>query len=445
MRRGVARKVLILLGILFLLGTADASTVKEFILDNGLKILVSEDHKAPIATFQIWYRVGSRDEPGGKSGISHLLEHMMFKGSKNFGPKTFSRLIQKNGGVDNAFTTRDYTMYYETLPSDRIELALELEADRMKNLLLRDEDVRYERNVVMEERRLRYEDDPQSLVYEEVVATAFKVHPYHNPVIGWMSEIASITKEDLFKHYRSYYCSQNAFIVVAGDVKAEKILNMVKKYFSDVPECPERRPLSSQEPQQRGEKRVYVKKEAKLPYVLIAYHVPSFPDPDSAALDVLSSVLSGKSGRLYKKLVRDRKVAIGAFASYNGLQIDPFLFFLGGTATEGTDGTTLEKALLEVVEEIKRKLPEEKEVQKAKNQIEATFIMGQDSIFFQAELIGMFEILGDWRLKERYLQQLNEVTPDDVSRVARKYLTKENRTVGILIPIDRKKSEGTGH
>ncbi len=445
MRRGLARKVLILLGLLCLLGTADATTVKEFTLDNGLKLLVSEDHKAPIATFQIWYRVGSRDEPRGKSGISHLLEHMMFKGSKNFGPKTFSRLIQKNGGVDNAFTTKDYTMYYETLPSDRIELALELEADRMKNLLLRDEDVKYERNVVMEERRLRYEDDPQSLVYEEVVATAFKVHPYHNPVIGWMSEIASITREDLLRHYRSYYCSQNAFIVVAGDVKAEEILSMVKKYFSDAPECPERRPLSSQEPQQRGEKRVYVKKEAKLPYVLIAYHVPNFPDPDSAALDVLSSVLSGKSGRLYKELVRDRKVAIGAFAFYSGLQIDPFLFFLGGTATAGTDGTTLEKALLEVVEEIKRKPPEEKEVQKAKNQIEATFIMGQDSIFFQAELIGMFEILGDWRLKERYLQQLNEVTPEDVSRVARKYLTEENRTVGILIPIDREKTKGTNH
>jgi zinc protease len=445
MKTGLFKKILILLGLLYFLGIAHATTVKEFNLNNGLKLLISEDHKAPIATFQIWYRVGSRDEPGGKSGISHLLEHMMFKGSKNYGPKVFSRLIQRNGGVDNAFTTKDYTMYYETLPSDRIELALKLEADRMKGLLLRNEDVEYERNVVMEERRLRYEDDPQSLVYEEVVATAFKVHPYHNPVIGWMSEIASITREDLWRHYRSYYCPQNAFIVVAGDVKAEDILRMVKEHFSDVPECPERRPISSVEPQQRGEKRVYVKKEAKLPYVLIAYHVPSFPDPDSAALDVLSSVLSGKSGRLYKDIVRDRKLAISAFASYSGLQIDPFLFFLGGTATAGTDGATLEKALLEVVEEIKRKPPEQKEVQKAKNQIEATFIMGQDSIFFQAELIGMFEVLGDWRLKDKYLQQLNKVTPEDVSAVARKYLTQENRTVGILIPIDRDNAREINH
>ena len=202
LKRALYRKLSLFIFLFLFLPSVASSEVKEYRLENGLKVMITEDHKAPIATFQVWYRVGPRNEPAGKTGISHLLEHMMFKGTHKYGSKVFSRLVQKNGGVDNAFTTKDYTMYYQTLASDRIDLSIELEADRMQNLLLAPDDVRDERSVVMEERRMRYEDDPRNSLYEEVVATAFKVHPYHNPVIGWMSEISSIEREDLLLYYK---------------------------------------------------------------------------------------------------------------------------------------------------------------------------------------------------------------------------------------------------
>ncbi|VAX33138.1 hypothetical protein MNBD_NITROSPIRAE02-155 [hydrothermal vent metagenome] len=411
-----------------------SAEVREYRLDNGLKVLIAEDHKAPVATFQIWYRVGSRNEPAGKTGISHLLEHMMFKGTPEYGSKVFSRLVQKNGGIDNAYTTKDYTAYFQILASDRIDLSVSLESDRMENLLLAPDDVRDERSVVMEERRMRYEDDPQSSLYEEVVATAIKVHPYHHPVIGWMSEIASINQQDLLQYYKKFYSPDNAVIIVAGDVNADELIEKIRERFGRIPEGPQREPVTSKEPPQKGQKRVYLKKEARLPYILTAYHVPGFPQEDSAALDVLSSILSGKSGRLYKNLVRDKKVALNAYASYSGLYMDPFLFFFGGTAPPGKDIDALEKAFYEEIDRLKNTLPSEREVQKARNQVEAAFIMGQDSISFQARVLGMFEMLGDWKLKDRYLKTIREVTPEDVQEVAKKYFTEENRTVGILIP-----------
>lgn len=428
--------------LILLTGHARASEVREYSLKNGLKVLVTEDHKAPVATFQVWYMVGSRNEPEGKTGISHLLEHMMFRGTSKFGSKVFSRLIQKNGGTDNAYTTRDYTMYYETLSSDRLDLAIELESDRMENLLLNPEAVRYERSVVMEERRMRYEDDPQSSLFEEVVATAFKVHPYHHPVIGWMSEIKSIDRDDLYTHYKRYYSPDNAVIVVAGDVHAGDILKKIEAEFTDIPKGPPRPPVTSIEPQQKGEKRVYLKRaEAKLPYILIAYHVPNFPGEDSAALDVLSSILSGKSGRLYKDLVRGGETALNVFASYDSLRIDPFLFFVGGTVKSGSNIKELEQALYSELAKLANTPPSETEVQKAKNQVEASFIMGQDSIYFEGQILGMFEVLGDWKLKDKYLDMIRDVTPEDVRKVAEKYFNENNRTVGILIPDERAEVE----
>ncbi|HEB74997.1 MAG TPA: insulinase family protein [Nitrospirae bacterium] len=432
--RRVASQHIALLALLLCLPLAASAEVKEYRLDNGLKVLIAEDHKAPVATFQIWYRVGSRNEPAGKTGISHLLEHMMFKGTPEYGSKVFSRLVQKNGGIDNAYTTRDYTAYYQVLASDRIGLSVRLEADRMENLLLAPADVRDERSVVMEERRMRYEDDPQSSLYEEVVATAFKVHPYHNPVIGWMSELASIGRQDLLRYYKRFYSPDNAVIIVAGDVKADELIREIRESFGGIPRGPEKEPVTSEEPPQKGEKRIYLRKEAKLPYVMAAYHVPGFPDSDSAAIDVLASILSGKSGRLYRNLVRDKKVALNAYASYSGLNVDPYLFFIEGTVPPGGDAGDLEKALYEEIDRLKETAPSEREVQKAKNQMEAAFIMGQDSISFQARVLGVFEMLGDWRLKDRYIEAIRGVTPEDVQRVARKYFTRENRTVGILIP-----------
>ncbi|MEK7712827.1 MAG: pitrilysin family protein [Nitrospirota bacterium] len=412
--------------------------VNEYKLDNGLKVLVIEDHKAPLATFQIWYRVGSRDEPAGKSGISHLLEHMMFKGTPKYGSKAFSKMVKRKGGVDNAFTTKDYTMYYQTLASDRIDISIELEADRMQNLILDPKEVIAERDVVMEERRMRYEDDPQNSLYEEVLAAAFKSHPYHWPVIGWMSDISSIERNGLLSHYKAYYSPDNAVIVVSGDVQADEIIKKIKASFEDISPASGRVVVTSREGGQKGERRISLKREAELPYIIAVYHTPSFPHPDSYALEVLGMILSGgKSSRLYRSIVYEKKLAIGASADYSGLHKDPYLFLLAATAAPGKDIKDVENALYAEIEKIKKELPSEREVQKAKNQIEASFVMGQDSIYFQAEITGMFEMLGSWKLKEQYLENIKKITPEDVSRVAKKYLTEDNRTVGILIPVKK--------
>lgn len=416
--------------------------VKEYNLDNGLKVLVVEDHKAPLAIFQIWYRVGSRNEPVGKSGLSHLLEHMMFKGTPKYGSKAFSKMVQKNGGADNGFTTKDYTMYYQSLASDRLGISIELEADRMKDLIIDPEDVVAERSVVMEERRMRYDDDPQNSLHEEVMAAAYKSHPYHWPVIGWMSDIASIERNDLYNHYRAYYSPDNAVIVVSGDIKADEIIQKIKAAFGKIPADTDRRPVTSREDEQKGERRVSLKREAELPYVIGAYHTPSFPDKDSYSLEVLGAVLSGgKSSRVYKSIVNEKKLALSAYADYSGLSKDPYLFMFGATAAPGKDIRDVENSLYEEIEKIKKEPPSENEVQKAKNQIEASFIMGQDSIYFQAELAGIFEMIGGWKLKEQYLEGIRKVKPEDVSRAAKKYLIEDNRTVGVLIPTKPEESK----
>ncbi len=427
-----------------------ADQIREYKLDNGLDVFFIEDHKAPIATFQIWYKVGSRNEPAGKTGISHLLEHMMFKGTPQYGSKEFSQIIQKNGGINNAYTTKDNTVYYQNLASDRLYLSIKLEADRMQNLLLNSREVRSEKSVVMEERRLRYEDDPQNALFEEVSAAAFKAHPYHNPVIGWMADIEAIERTDLNNYYKRFYAPENAFIVVSGDINPEETINIIRKHFGlisqkslqPVPDLDQesrsqsldKAIVKSIEPQQRGERRVYLKKQAQLPFIIIAYHVPSVPHEDSYALDILSTILSGKSGRLYQRLIKGKKIALNAFASYSGTYIDPYLFYFGGTSPPGKDINSLENAFYTEIQKLIYTPVTDREIGKAKNQTEAYFIMGQDSISFKARLLGDFEMLGDWRLKDIYIEKIKEVTSQDVQRVAKKYLTQDNRTVGILIP-----------
>jgi zinc protease len=412
--------------------------VIEYRLDNGLKVLMVEDHKSPLAVFQLWYRVGSMDEVAGKTGMSHLFEHMMFKGTKKYDSKVLSKTVMKNGGIDNAFTSKDYTAYYQILPSDRVELSLEFESDRMKNLIIDEKDVLYERNVVMEERRLRYEDNPQNSLYEDVVAAAYKIHPYRWPVIGWMSDIASIEKEDLERHYRTYYSPDNAFIVVVGDIRPGEMLEKIRQYFLDMEHVGEAEVPRSVEPEQRGERRVYLRREAELPYLLAAYHTPTLEHEDSYALNVLSTVLSGgKSGRLYRSLVYEKKLAQGASSGYHDISRAPSLFYLETTAAPGRDMNDLEKALFSEVERIKEEPPSEFEMEKAKNQIEASYMMSLDSISFQAQLLGRLESMGNWRLIETYIENIREVTAEDVQEAAKKYLHEDNRTVGILIPEEK--------
>jgi zinc protease len=439
---GMRKKIIILFLFIFLIPAAAFSLqVNEYKLDNGLKVLILEDHKAPTATFQVWYRVGSRNEKTGKTGLSHLLEHMMFKGTKNHGPKTFSQTIQRAGGTDNAFTSKDYTGYFELLASDRISLPIGLEADRMQNLILTRDAVLSERDVVMEERRLRYDDDPQSLVSEEVFAAAFKNHPYGWPVIGWMSDLKTLNPDDLVNHYRTYYAPNNAVIIVVGDVHQQEMMEKIRKAFGSIPAGPPIEEMRIEEDEQKGERRVYVKKEAELPYILSAYKTPKISHEDGFALDILGSILSdGKSSRLYRSLVYEKQIAISAWASYESISKDPFLFFTGATAAQGRKIEDVEEALLEEIEKIKSEPPSEQEVQRAKNQAEASFIMQQDSIYMQARIIGSFEMTVGWDFINRYLEGIRKVTPEDVSRVARKYLIEDRKTTGILVPLSKEKS-----
>lgn len=448
------QRIVILIILYFLLLPAAAEpSVKEHKLDNGLKVLIIEDNKSPLATFQIWYRAGSKDEPHGKTGISHLLEHMMFKGTKNYGSKEFTNIIQKNGGVDNAFTTKDYTMYYQTLSSSRIHISFDLESDRMNNLLLNPKDVESEKMVVMEERRMRYEDDPHNSLFEEVVAASLKVHSYRWPIIGWMSDIASISRDDLYQYYKRFYCPDNSFIIVSGDVSEQSIIPMIKNKFGQIPSCrsnsltTHQAPISEGsgkldytmvEPEQKGQKKLYLKKEAELPYMLIAYHAPSFPHEDSYALEVLSIILSGgKSSRLYREIIYEKRLALNIFAEYYGLYKNPFLFLFGATASLQSNIEDLEKAIYEEIDKLKKEPPAIKEVQKAKNQIESSFVFAQDSNFSKGLYTGIFELHGDWRLIDKYLDGMRKVSPEDVHRVANKYLIEDKKTVGILIPVKK--------
>ncbi len=433
----VVRFILAMVCLLFLASPVLSLDVHEHILENGLKVLILEDHSAPTATFQVLYRVGSRNEAFGKTGLSHLLEHMMFKGTSRFGPKTFSQTIKRAGGIDNAFTSKEYTGYFQLLASKRISLPIELEADRMNNLLLADEAVLAERNVVMEERRLRYEDDPQNYLFEEVMAMAFKNHPYRWPVIGWMSDLEQLKPADLMNHYKTYYVPNNAVILVVGDVNTEHVLAEIKEHFARIPKGPEVNQTAFSDPAQKGERRVYVRKEAELPYILSAFKVPNIKHEHSYALEVLAMILSeGKSSRLYTALIYEKQIALSAWASYSGFYRDPFLFFVGATPAQGIKSEDVEQALEKEMERIKKQAPTEREVQKAKNQIEASFIMEQDSIYMQARTIGTFEMLGGWRFIETYLHGIRNVTPEDVRSVAEHYLVDERRTTGILIPLE---------
>lgn len=410
--------------------------VTEKVLPNGLKVLLREDHKSPVVTFQVWYKVGSRNEKLGTTGISHVLEHLMFKGTKKYGPKTFSQTVMRNGGNDNAFTSKDYTAYFENFAADRIDISLELESDRMQNLLLDQNSFLSERDVVKEERRMRTEDDPTSTMVEEMMATAFMAHPYQWPVIGWMADLNNLTRDDLYNYYRTYYAPNNATIVVVGDFNTRVLLPKIEKYFGRIPRGQPVPKVGAVEPKQKGERRVTVKRHAELPAVFAGYHVPEIKHPDSYALEVLQSILSsGKSSHLYMSLVYEQQIATYAGGDYDNVTNDPNMFYVYAGVMPGKTTDEVEKALYADIEKVKTTPVADQELQKAKNQIESSFIMGQDSIFYQAMLLGQFETVANWKLLEKYVDNIRAVTREDVMRVAKTYLNEENRTVGVLIPV----------
>ncbi len=433
------RVIFFLLLVLSWTTPAQASQVQEVILENGLKVLLLEDHKSAAVTFQVWYRVGSRNEQDGKSGLSHFLEHMMFKGTPKVGPEEYSRIIAKNGGNSNAFTSEDHTVYFATMSRDKIGVEIELEADRMASALLDGAYFDPEKNVVMEERRLRTEDNPATALAEVTGAVAYTVHPYRRPVIGWMADIQALSRDDLRKHYQTYYVPNNAFIVVVGDFATQEMLAKIKQEFAKIPRGAEPPKVTVQEPPQRGERRVILKKEAELPVLEIYYHVPNLKDADSFALDLLSVVLaSGRSSRLYQELVYHKRIARSVSADYDGLSVDPSVFSLTAQVMPDQDPSQVERAVDGLVAQVRSERVSDREVEKAKNQVEAAFIFGQDSIFGQAMRVGQYESVAKWQLVDSYLAGVRAVTAADILRVAKKYLDPDQRTVGTLIPVKEK-------
>ena len=417
---------------------AQPSKVQEAMLKNGLKVLLLENHKSPAVTFQVWYRVGSRNEQDGKSGLSHFLEHMMFKGTPDVGPEDHMRIIAKNGGRSNAFTMQDATVYFATMSREKIGIAIELEADRMANALLDGNYFDAEKKVVLEERRLRTEDKPSASLREVTSAAAYMVHPYRRPVIGWMGDIKNMTREDLKRYYRVYYAPNNAFLVVVGDFSSKEILTKIKTAFGKIPRGSDIPKVKIKEIPQRGERRVNLKKEAELPLLLIYYHVPNLSNPDSFALDLLTVILaSGRSSRLHQDLVYRRRLARRVDADYSRLSVDPTIFSISAQAMPEKDSTEMERAIDNLLEQIRSQPVTERELQKAKNQVESSFIFSQDSIFGQAMRIGRYEIASRWRHKDRYLTGIRRLTAADLLRVAKKYLDHDRRTVGVLIPTNK--------
>jgi len=431
---------LVLLGLFS--STAISSILEDLkidYLDNGLKVVTIEDHKDPVITFQVWYRVGGINEITGKTGLAHLTEHMMFKGTKKYDKGEVSRTVARHGGNENAFTSQEYTAYFQNFAKEKLHISLELESDRMVNLVVDPKEFLLERDVVMEERRQRTDDDPTSSVVEEMYASAFKVHPYRNPVIGWMNDLENLQYEDLIDWYKTYYVPNNATVIVAGDITRDEVLPEIKKYFGSIPKGKEPPPVTIKEPKQRGERRVWVKKEAQLPFIFAGYKTPNIGHPDEFALEVIANILSsGKSSRLYKSLVYDKQTAIYAGGSYDGLSRDPGLFYFYAGVKPGVKTEDVENGIYEVLEKLKKEGVTDLEIEKAKNQVEAHHVMSQDSIFYQAMTIGRIESARmDYSYLDSYLDNVRKVTKEDVMRVANQYFVQDKRTVGILIPLKK--------
>ncbi len=423
-----------------LLAHADNPKVQERILGNGLKILVKEDHRSPVVVSQVWYKVGSSYEPGGITGISHMLEHMMFKGTDNYAPGEFSRIIAENGGNENAFTGRDYTAYFQTMEKSRLEVSFKLEADRMRHLHLLDEELKKELQVVTEERRMRTDDKPRAKTQEHFMAMAFSNSPYKNPIIGWPTDIANYRIEDLQAWYQRWYAPNNATLVVVGDVDPDQVFRLAEEHFAGL-QPSEIQPLKPQtETEQLGVRKMTVRLPAKLPYIVMGYKVPVLgtaePEWEAYALEVLAGILDGgSSARLASRLVRGKQIAVSAGAGYEMTARMPDLFILDATPAKGKTVFDMEYALKEEIYQLRAELIGEEELQRIKAQVLANAVYERDSNFYQAMQLGMLETVGvGWEKADEYVDKVNQVTAEQVRAVARKYLVEDRLSVAYLDP-----------
>lgn len=409
-------------------------------LSNGLRVIVKEDHRSPVVVSQIWYRAGSMDETNGTTGVAHVLEHMMFKGTQKVPAGEFSRIIAAAGGRENAFTSRDYTAYFQQLEKSRLPVAFELESDRMLNLILSPDEFGKEIKVVMEERRLRTDDQAHALVHEELMATAFQVHPYRHPIIGWMTDLESMTAQDTRDWYERWYAPNNAVLVVVGDVDPKEVFALAEKHYGKIRPrtLPQRKPQV--EPPQAGIKRVTVKAPGELPYLSMAYHAPVLRDAakdwEPYAMEVLAGVLDGNSSaRLNQSLVREKRIAQSADAGYDGTSRGPGMFSLSGIPSEGKTVAELEAALRAELDRVIREGVTEEELNRVKAQVTAAQVYQRDSMFYQAMLIGQFEMIGlSYRDIDTVVEKIRAVTPAQVQEVAKKYLKDDSLTIAVLDP-----------
>ncbi|WP_040535998.1 M16 family metallopeptidase [Legionella drancourtii] len=432
------RKILITL--LMVLSCQTFSQVQEYTLNNGLKILVKEDHRAPIAVSMIWYNVGSADEPGGISGVSHAIEHLMFKGTPKYPLGVFSKKIAAIGGQSNAFTNNDYTAFFEKTAAAQLATSFELEADRMNNLLLNADEFAKEIKVIQEERRLRTDDNPQALAFERFLATAHLAAPYNHPVIGWMSDLQQMTVNDLKKWYETYYAPNNATLVVVGDVNAEQVHTLAEHYFGALEKriIPQRK--QQEEPPTLGKKSVHVKSRAKLPIVMLGYSVPGVTMAKNAfepyALEIIAGILdAGESARFAKNLIRGKHIATGASTYYNLYTRYQTQFIVYGAPTQNEQISILQNGLIAELEDLKKTVVSAKELQRIKNQIIAQKTYEKDSIFGQANELGLLETVGlGWKKADDYTQAINAVTAEQIQQTAQRYFQENNMTVATLEP-----------
>ena len=431
-----------LIALLFLLVAPLAAQANPFShqLANGLTVIVKEDRRAPTAVHMVWYRVGSVDEPSGVTGVAHLLEHMMFKGTPSVGPGEFNRRVAAAGGRDNAFTSRDFTAYFQQTPKGQLEEMMRLEADRMRHLTLDANEFAQEIKVVMEERRMRTDDQPQALLYEQLNAVAFGAHPYRAPVIGWMNDLENMSVDDAREWYERWYVPNNAWVVVVGDVDHDEVFRLAEKYYGPLAPraLPKRKP--QQEPQQLGIRRLTVKAPAELPVLMMAYKAPVIrdveEDVDPYALEMLAAILDGHdAARFPKRLVKELRVAVSAGAGYDSTARGPGLFIVEGSPSEGRSVSELEAAFRAEIARIREHGVDAEELARARAQLIATETYKLDSMFAQAMEIGQLEAVGiPHRAIERIIEKLQAVSAQEVQAVARKYLEDDSLTVAVLDP-----------
>lgn len=415
--------------------------VQSYQLANGMKVLVVENHRAPVVVTQVWYKVGGSYEHDGITGISHVLEHMMFKGTPTHPAGEFSEIIAANGGKENAFTGKDFTAYFQRIANDRLELCLSLEADRMRNLLLKEDEFIKEVEVVKEERRLRTDDDPSALTYERFNAMAYTNNPYRQPIIGWMEDLDSMVIDDLRAWYQTWYAPNNATLVVVGDVAAEEVHALAKEYFGVLQptEMPKLKPRH--EAEQYGPQRISVRVPASIPALIMGYKVPVLKTAEEEwevyALEVLAGLLDGGySARLTRNLVRGSQLVTSISAGYDLNAMYESLFTFSATPADGVKAEVIERAIMQEIKAIQEQPPEQQEMERVIAQVVAADVFEQDSSFYRAMKIGMMETLGlGWKTSEIYVDKIKAVTAEQVQQVAKKYLIDKNLSVAVLEPL----------